>query len=598
MKCQALIFIATVGVSCAFVVNYPSVPARKARDVTLFAAEPKQVTGIKKVNVPTRSHQTPAQRFLNKNRPANNVPKLSEFEKLKSMAYAVGDGILSRNRSSTKKNTVDKYATADAKQVKRSPTQQLLHALMKRQQATEESAKTVPPPRSSVFDSVKGVIYGTAELASTVVSGVSTRTTTSSTPLQRASSNFKVVVKSRKPVNSQAPSTSANPIERLTAEWKQRESKLQKTARDKINNDGYTVGDFLSSTASDIRAAPHRLQSFVASISVSIASTKENAVGNVASVKKSVDGTGDKTRKVVEDVKATRSRLLATLESTKETMKSVALAVDEMSTSAKIGLGLEQPKPQTTNLPLQTPVASDVALQVAGNVLAGAGKAFLWVRSGAADLAFTALRSGVRQVNEGRFGSVESSLPSKPAFLSSRVMEMAATQVAPGDAGIAIALETLSAAASSNSKSDVKSSRIDLEDETLDQEIAEALQLANEALSMLSSEGTYCTSQCTGTVSGLLIHQLLQTPPNRNDTVVTTFDDQRLSQEVSTAFEVAEESVSLSIDDESERPETANVPVPESAEKSSIATIDCEILHQEIADAMKAANEALSSATQ
>lgn len=501
IKEMRLLLLAVCGVT-AFVVEQPVARTAEPSSSGLFAALSNK--NPKSKLVPTRSKLTPAQRLMQKNLAGkDDVP--SEFDKLKDIAYAVGDGLsnLGTATGANKENTkiFDGYTGVDTK-VRKSPTQQLLETLSMNKRPDVTPAKVIvePSPSRSVFDSVKGAIYGTADLASSIGGGGKDETKNAVPPIQRLSNDFKPATKaqlvaSRSVRDAISDLESPNPIQRLIAEWKIRDLEFKENARqqkkqvedgiDKFKDDVYAVGDFLQKTSTEIQALPGRIQKFAEamvaffqSIPVVVQETvdtitaiPERVEQKAAAVKTSVEETVDKTIKVVEDVKAIPSKVQQTAENTKQSVNAAVQKVEEVSTSAKVILGLEKPKPRPPRSPPPQPAgASDLVWKVAGSVFTGAGKAFLWVGKGAADLTWQAVSKGAETVKEKASGKIQE-VQGKPV-----VVTPPKATVAPPKVAFVAPPKVTGALAEKIVQEEI------MKDEQLDREIAEALQLATEAL--------------------------------------------------------------------------------------------------------------------
>lgn len=483
-----------------------------------------------KAQVPTRSKLTPAQRVLLKNKgPAllsSDSEATSEFEKIKSMAYALGDGLTTLASKTPTNKIVDGYnGLKKTNNINKTPTQQLLQVLVKRPLDSKNNKKLVEPiPTRSVFDSVKGAIYTTADIASSIATTAAKSRKSNNNNLSSSAPLVKSRLETSRPVRNILPDLqSTNPLQRWTAEWKLRDMEWQArvasqqaqvtSAVDDFKDNFYTTADLVSKIATDIVEAPDRIQAWVESIPSTIDTWTSRAEQQVNAVQTGVVKTVDQTIQVVEDVKAIPSRVQQSVETTTKNVKAIpsrvqqsvettkqnvnaaVSAVEEVSTSAKVLLGLEKPKPRPPKRPPPAPPgASDLAWRAVGAVMTGTGRAVWWISSNAAQLAYQSMAQGVQQMMEQAKTSKNSPMLKPVSVVSSNgktlSLESSATAVLnQGSHSTTMVQESTTKPAESLIAKQV--------DEELNREIAEALQMANEELLSLNSNNINYKSDAT-----------------------------------------------------------------------------------------------------
>lgn len=542
----------------AFVVVVDRPPIAVVADSGLFAM-PKS----SKIPVPTkkRSTLTPAQRLMQKSIPEKEGDEgdvVSEFDKIKNLVYTVGDGLSNMGASAPKESKIVDGYTANRldTKTKRSPTLQLLDRI---QQRPTSNVVVEPSPTRSVFDSVKDVLYETADLASSLAKKEPEKT--SPPPIHRLAKDFKPVTKvrletSREVLDAVPDLQSPNPIKRFIAEWQIRNLEFKENARRqkkqvddgiiKLKEDIYAVGDFIQNTGTEIQALPGRIQTLAANmiaffqaIPVTVRETidtitaiPEKVEQKAIQVKTSVEETVDKTIQVVEDVKAFPSKVQQTAESTKQSVTAAAKKVEEVSTTAKVILGLEKPKPRPPKTPPPAPPGpSSIAWSVAGTVFSSVGKVVWWVGKGVADLSWKAVSKGAEQIKEEATvkiremqsgGNKVTESPPSTAEVAQPKATSASAKVVPS----ASRLKKAAVPPSISSAAVVKDVMTDVE--KLNHEVAEALQLASDALALAEMEFPAMASPETSPQSA---ESSLSTPAVAVESVVAAKIESKMTNE-------------------------------------------------------------------
>jgi len=445
---------------------------------------------------------------------------VNAWNALKDVVYGSVDGIRSvpdRLKGKDEKGIIDGYAEVQERIYKKSgsPGERFLREYENRGGPVLDSQDS---GSASVFDTVKGAVYGTLDTASSLA------TPQRDGELERLES-FKPVVKSSLGSSQEIRSSindlqSSNPVKKLIAKNKIRD--FEKKERDvqaaierhkntrAVKEVAYRLGDAAQSTAKELSKLPDRVSglykrtsSFMASIPNTVERTIDAVADipntlqdKVAAVQKSIDGSIDSTKQAIEGVKAIPIKVKETAENVERTARQTGEnfiaavdTVDETLSKGKVLLGLEKPKPRPPNLPPPKPLsASDVGWKIAGGVATAAANVAWWVGKSAAFLTWKgaqfALEKGVEAWNETDSSTVMK-LTSVPSIKS------APPKTAPLPTGVSeqtVEKPTKPKEAPKQDTEKPKSKRIEVErNPDLDVQVSEALKLAEEALKGLNA---------------------------------------------------------------------------------------------------------------
>lgn len=301
-----------------------------------------------------------------------------------------------------------------------------------------------PTPRAkSPFDSIKGAVYGTVDVASQIASTVSKAE--EEPVIER---DFKPVVRANLVADEQIKKSlpdlkSENPVRRAMAEQKIRKFETGDGLPESVLAVPrffrflkllfFQAGDLAQKTAEELSKMPDQVsefvdntQRFLASIPVAIQKTIDDVKAvpdQVQQKQREVQQTIDQgvatTKKVVEDVKAIPSNLQKTVQQTQDSVKATVEAVDETVTRGKVLLGLEKAKPRPPKSKPPTPLtAKQIGWKVASGVASGAGKVAWWAGKGLAIVAWKgaqkAFEVGSEAIKEQQAKAKETTVPAAP----------------------------------------------------------------------------------------------------------------------------------------------------------------------------------------
>ena len=425
--------------------------------------------------------------------------KPSGWDVLKSTLYGTVDGVGSLSEKlkgggedtgvQGGYSTIEKTIYSNA-----SPGQRLMNEYRARSSPSSSSSSATPGqssssattsdiPKTSAFDTFKGVVYDSVDVASQVFSGDlddSDDSLQSFKPLVQPSLSSTEVQKALPDLQSN------NIIKRKIAEgkiqnWEEKETKRQRDlereekAR-KFKESVYQIGDAVLASAEALSGVPSVVSSAVdetgkiakkVKTEVNKVPGKVDAVVNTFSaIPVKVKATSDQvldsvkesvqsTKKAVDEVKTIPTKIEASAKSTKQKVDAAVTAVDEVATNVKVFVGLEKPKPKPPKTPPPPPpTASEIGMKVAGSVVTGVAtgtaKLAWWAGKGAAVAAWNGVQSAT-----GKTKAEE--VPTSPAV---SLTELPETTKAP----------------------EKRPSSITSSDDDVDKEVQEALRLAQSAI--------------------------------------------------------------------------------------------------------------------
>lgn len=425
--------------------------------------------------------------------------KPSGWDLLKSTLYGTVDGVGSLSEKLKDGgedtgvqggySTIEKTIYGNA-----SPGQRLMNEYRARSSPASSSSSATPgqsksstttsdSPKSSAFDTFKGVVYDSVDVASQVFSGDSDDSDDS---LQ----SFKPLVQpslSSSEVQKALPDLQSNNIiTRKIAEgkiqnWEEKEKKRQRDlereekAR-KFKESIYQIGDAVVASAEALAVVPSVVSSAVDETGKIAKSVKtevnkvpgkvDEVVNTVCAIPVKVKATSDQvqdsvkeriqsTKKAVDEVKTIPTKIETSVKSTKQKVDAAVSAVDEVATNVKVFVGLEKPKPKPPKTPPPPPpTAGEIGMKVAGSVVTGVAtgtaKLAWWAGKGAAVAAWNGVQSAT---GNARVEEV-------PASPTASLTELPETTEAP----------------------EQQSSSIASSDGDVDKEVQEALRLAQSAI--------------------------------------------------------------------------------------------------------------------
>lgn len=456
-----------LGASPSNVENRPKVLVKGRAQVSLDR-ETGKVTTIRRAPTPKTSNS------------------FNPWNALKTTFYTATDAVTSFpskiNKKDEKKTVVDGYwaieeKVAENKPSFQSPGQRLMNEYQARSTPTQSDSKRT----ASLFDGVKEGIYKTVD---SLVSSGDDFDTKPLSPVNK----FKTVVQPRLASSTEVKNAlpnlnSASPGKRWLAELKIRnwEEEQRKRRRDFERKEAanafkgfvYNVGDgivdftksltklpeTITKTSREVQTTAEATKQFVATGVETVASIPEQVDQTISKVQSTVETSIETTKKVVDDVQAIPSKIEQAVESTEKTVK-------ELTTNVKILVGIEKKRP----MPPPTPPPVETAEDLAWKVAASTAKAAWWVTGVIAKAGFAGAKLAYnkieQKVQEQRMIATAETSNSKVASTSTAVKE---TTLAEPVA--------------------IKTAEPTTDMDTLDQEVKDALLLAETALKM-AEEGT------------------------------------------------------------------------------------------------------------
>lgn len=346
---------------------------------------------------------TPAQRALQQT--IRKERSISEFDQFKRNVYSGVDSIqnLTKGKPSSESKVMDGYSERKATLLKKTDPSTTISLFA--------SDNKIQVSQDSPFDQMKGVLYGTLDLARKVITNKSEG---SDIPQKRVDSLPVLSATETKSSGSLLSSQvlaeleprlrSGNIISRLIAqvELTQLEGKerirLQRLETQKklqeVKEFVYSVVDGIKSFVDFVLIVPGEVQKVAEStarFAASIPNTVEDAVETVQSIpskaKETVNGiqakvenTVSTTKQFVAEVRDLPSTVQRKADETKQSFTKAIETVNDGATSVKVLVGLEKPKPRPPSTPPPNPPkASDVALKIAGFVFKTTGKVTWWL---------------------------------------------------------------------------------------------------------------------------------------------------------------------------------------------------------------------------
>jgi hypothetical protein len=401
---------------------------------TRLYERPKKLTPAQRI-ILQQQQQQQKQPPGSTNEPGTDDEALSGYEKLKEVVYRTSDTLRKLGRTEKTDKVYEGYAELSKKQ-ETTPAKRLLQSLELR----PPSIKTNAPPASqvspskSVFESVKGVVYGAVDgVSNTLLNQGSARgSSAASSPIEKLGlrENFKPAVETEysPEMLEQIPDLlSNNPVKKAAAKLKLQQLEIQMNAqrnRENIEKNiqsaketVYSVRDGITETITEISKVPDKVQSvakttvdFVENIPVfsqqvvdTITSIPDKVEEKVSEVNDNIDKSVQQTQQFVEDVKAIPTKIKTTADNTKKSIEDTVQTIEEIQYNAKVLVGLEKPKPKPPKVPPPPPkpkTATDVALNVAGNVAKSLGQGTWWITKGVANVTWKVAERGGQALTE------------------------------------------------------------------------------------------------------------------------------------------------------------------------------------------------------
>jgi hypothetical protein len=474
---------------------------------TLYmASPPPSSSSSSKRLIPTKSKLTPAQRILIQNQSTNNngsnndLPFYKNFDQLKSMVYTVSDGIKSpRNTGpSGSAKVLDGYTDRRTQQ-QPSPTNlfssfsfqsPLSASTATKSQVSPNTNIPVSQPLSlSVFDTLKSTFYNSVDFAANA--SAKNKSTTTSGDKNRLNS-FQPITKLSL-TKTTTSTNSKNPIVQALSEWKMRnrqanvqaiqESELMTNPFLQLKERLYSMNDNVSRAIQhDIPAIPQQLQRTTTETITTIQSiplTIQETIDGIRSIPNQVQETTlavqrkfdtsiQQTTQWIENVQNIPNQVQQSMEQTQETMQSTQQSLNDLYTSTKVWLRMEppQPKPPVLQPPPPTNMVTEVAWTTAQTIARSTGQLVVWMGQNAMDY-YQKTHQQQPSVPISNNNSDTKGMTDKKTMTST----MAAT----------------AASITTQEPSTYVPDYNVLDTTDLDREIAEALQLAEEALALASA---------------------------------------------------------------------------------------------------------------
>ena len=399
-------------------------------------------TTTTKTMIPTKSKLTPIQRlkiqqYQNNNNNNNDddtmndstTPSttLSKFDQFKSLLYSVSDTIAATTTPPTpivvvkgvgtrnKNNNNNKKSSSS-----NSNTNKVYDGFNSKsfQQTTSKSgsfpfsmtafqspfAKTVPsvvvvdvptkPP--SLFDTLKGTVYNTADFITSSSKATNTAATNKPSPVQRMSS--KSIVK--KNGNTAPVSPGNDPFTQLKEGFYTMNDIIAKTIEtvptipQKVERTSQQTMTFVT------RTIPNRAQDTVQTVT-SIPNRMEQSITNVQST---VETKMEQTKQFLQSIQAIPEQVQDTVTTTQTSLQSAQASLQDMTTSLQVQLGLRTPvvQPPKQVPPVSSPKSTehllwDVAWTGTRTVGTIVGQSMLWLGQTSFDMAKTTLEDTIQK---------------------------------------------------------------------------------------------------------------------------------------------------------------------------------------------------------
>jgi len=394
--------------------------------------------------------------------------------------------------------------------------------------------------QKNIFDTLKGALYGSVDMVlKTPTPEKETEASELFTPSVKqnawVSEEFKSVLPDLQ---------SDNPITSSMAEWKlgqwERQQRRRQLAveRDevalKIKESVFEAGDIALSTAESLSKLPGQLAGFMERAVIFFASLPDLIKNQIdaliglpmkiqqaatevqTSVQTKVDAaqnavqtTLTTTQKTVKDIQDYPNKVKKAVKDTQAKVYEVKDVLDDTVTTGKVLLGLEKAKPRPPKSPPpqsnKKSTVSNIAWSVAGGVTSVLGKTAWWVTKGTATLAFKGVKAAVAKTTESvkeKGKSIEgssvkeanatesnvrsTSISTRPSFSSLKtlaLLESEAANITPESLPESVMLQQQDLRGMQEEPMSI-SARKESQMGEIDKQVADALQLAEEALKL------------------------------------------------------------------------------------------------------------------
>ena len=397
-------------------------------------------------------------------------------------------------------------------------------------------------PKRSLWRSVKGAVYSTVDVLASFISS-SNKDEQDDTTIA-ADNNFKPVV--RETILSSPPLQKAiatlestnNPVEQILAKrtiqeyqqhlqdketMKQQRQEIAETVKQTM----FQLGDAVVETAEVMAQAPAKLSSTVQTVSSTVQTVSSSVqtiptrirqtvdtirgiptqvVASTQQIQSSVSDAIQTTQQTIEDIQAIPSKIQQSVEKTQSNVKNAVQTVEDVTTRAKVLVGLEKPVPKPPIIPPPKPLtAKDLGWKVVGGLTKGVAQVSWWAGKEAVKLSWKGATFAVQKLVEaynGRQGDMpKPTLPNKPvAPISQDVPKILSPPIEKAPIVIEKNTFDLTPDARSNQAkavmpTSVSSSTVEVEpplptrsvsekQAEIDRQVNQALKMAEEALSL------------------------------------------------------------------------------------------------------------------
>jgi hypothetical protein len=440
-----------------------------------------------------------------------NDSKKNAWDSFKSVVYGSVDGITSlpEKLSFAKKVTTLDQGYVDAKH---SPAKRLLREFEKRTVVGDDTVEN-----RNLFDSFKGAVYGTVD---TVASAIkrddvvepSNELYNLKPAVKVSMANAPEIQQALKDLNSK--NTIKQALARRTLlEYERRQIKKQKLLQDRqqlaqtVKEAAYALGDASVATADVLAKVPGQTFNFYQN-SVSFLSSLPGQIQKAGDavlsipdqitqasnqLKSSITESVETTKAAVQEVRSIPVKVQRNIKETQQSIQNTVEAVDDVAARAKVLIGLKKPKPKPPRSKPPVPLtAKDVAWKITGGVAKGSAQAAWWVGKNVAVLAFqgakVAVTKGIEAV-KGQQAQANLQVASEKQELvlgsifakssSTTKAETKEEEVAKEDAPIEALMESRYSISEPSTRAPLSEKQA-----KIDRQVANALKLAQEALSM------------------------------------------------------------------------------------------------------------------
>lgn len=394
--------------------------------------------------------------------------------------------------------------------------------------------------KNNIFDTLKGAFYSSVDMVLNEPALEKKKEASESfTPSVKqnawVSEEFKSVLPDLQ---------SENPITSSMAEWKlgqwERQQRRRQLAveRDevalKVKESVFEAGDIVLSTAESLSKLPgqlggfmERAVSFLASLPELIKKQIDAMIGlptkiqqaatevrtsvqtKVDAAQSAVQTTLITTQKTVKDVQDYPNKVKKAVKDAQAKVNEVKDVLDDTVTTGKVLLGIEKAKPRPPKSPPPQPhkksTVSNIAWSLAGGVVSAVGKTGWWVTKGTATLAFNGVKAAVAKTTESvkekdmsteaspitEANATESndrstSISTRPPISSLKtlpLLESGAANISPGSVPEHVMLKQQDLRGMKEEPRSI-SARKESQIGEIDKQVADALQLAEEALKL------------------------------------------------------------------------------------------------------------------